>query len=240
MPLLKILPVRAPSRGASLGLALVLFASLLGTNGCISYDLTGIYVEPSGGACVYPGFTAQFTAYGTYTEGGHAMVTKNITDQASWKIDLPNLATVNSSGLVTTTGAAIGLTDVIASAQGEFGTVFSSAPLTVETDCVSSSGAVRTLSSIHILPQNQTLQSVGDTSELVAVGRFAIAPFSSDLTRQVAWESSNPRVATVSASGLLTAVGAGEATITARRTLSSGAIVTATEKVQVGSQSPQP
>ncbi len=226
-----------PSRLASLGLSLIVCAAMLGTNGCISYKLTGIYVEPSAGACIYPGFTAQFTAYGTYTESGHATVTKNITDQASWTVDLPNLATVNSSGLVTSTGTAIGITDIIASAPGEFGTVRSSAPLTVETNCVSSSGAVRTLSSIHILPANQNLLSAGDTSQFVAVGHFAIAPFSDDLTRQVTWQSSNPQVATVDAAGVVTAVGAGEATITARQTLSDGMMVTGTQKVQVDSGS---
>jgi hypothetical protein len=233
MQLRKTLLTCVPSRRASLGIGLFLLCSMFATDGCLSRSLTGIYIEPSGGACVYPGFTVQFQAYGTFTESGHATVTRNITNQASWKIDLPNLASVNSAGLVTTTGLAIGITNVIATAQGEFGIVRSSAPLTVEKTCVS--GAVaRTMSSLRILPGDQSFV-VGDTTQLLVVGHFTSEPLSEDVTRQVVFESSNPQVARVTAAGLVTATGEGQAIITAKQSMPDGMIVTSAQNVQVES-----
>jgi uncharacterized protein YjdB len=77
------------------------------------------------------------------------------------------------------------------------------------------------------------LSSIGDTSQLVAVGQYPIAPFSDDLTSQVTWKSSDPQVATVSAAGFVSATGAGETVITASRTTAKGTVVIATEKIQV-------
>jgi trimeric autotransporter adhesin len=224
-----------PMRRASLvGLGLIVFASMLGTEGCLTYKLTSLYVEPNGGACVPPGGTAQYTAYGTYTEGGHTNETKDLTDAVTWSTDLPELATVNSTGLALAATNSIGLTDVKASAEGEFGLIWASAPLTVSESCVSGSGAVRTLSAIRILPGDETLRSVGDTSQVVAVGRYSGQPVSENLTSKVTWASSDTRVATVTAGGLVTAAGAGDATITATRTSAVGTVVTATEKIHVG------
>lgn len=232
----KILPFCRPTRYTTLGLSLVVFASTLGTNGCLSRKLTGLYVEPSGGACLYPGFSAQFHAYGLYTEGGHATVTKDITTLATWSVDLPDLATVSSSGLVTTTGSAIGLTNVTATAQGEFGIVRGSAPITVKTTCAT--GAIRTPNALRVLPGDQNLVSPGDTSQLVAVAHYAGAPYSDNVTAKVTWQSSNPQVATVNAAGLVTAVGEGDTVITATRALGNGEVITSTEKIHVGGGSP--
>jgi hypothetical protein len=229
-------PLHLPSRYASLGLGVVVLASMFGTTGCMSRKLTGIFVEPSAGACLYPGFSVQFHAYGLYTEGGHATVTTDITDQATWFVDLPDLATVSSTGLVTTTGNGIGLTNVTAKAQGEFGVVQASAPLTIKTTCVS--GAVKT--PLLVLPGDQNLSSTGDTLQLVAVAHYAATPYSEDVTAKTRWESSNPQVANVNAAGLVTAVGEGDTVITATRALPNGSLITSTEKIHVGGgSSPQ-
>ena len=50
--------------------------------------------------------------------------------------------------------------------------------------------------------------------QMIATGRFSDTDYR-DLTSLAAWESSNPGVATVSATGLLTYVSDGETTITA-------------------------
>jgi trimeric autotransporter adhesin len=231
-----IFPVRMLSRPALAGLGLVVLISMFGVNGCVSYRLTGLYVEPSAGSCVPPGGTAQFTAYGTYTEGGHASKTENITDDVSWTTDLPELASVTSTGLATAANDFVGLTNVKATAQGEFGVVWDSAPLTVSTDCTTSSSAT-VLSGLKILPGDQKLGMIGDTTKLVAVGHYSTSPWSRDLSEQAKWTSSNPEVATVTAGGLVTAVGAGEATITATQTTERGTVVTDTVKVEVGGAS---
>jgi len=231
----KFVPVCLSPRVAFAGLGLMVFASTLGTEGCLSYKLTGLYVEPAG-ACIYPSpsFTAQFHAYGTYTEGGHAMVTKDITNIATWSDDLPTLATISPAGLATATGSGVGFTDVTASAQGEFGVVHASGVLNVKTDCVSATGAVRTLS---VVPRRQSL-TVGDSLQPLAVATSLRTMESSDVTGQVTWESSNPAVATVRG-GVITAVGAGDAVITASQALSDGTAVRTMENIQVTTEAAQ-
>ncbi|MEB0864172.1 Ig-like domain-containing protein [Citrobacter youngae] len=65
---------------------------------------------------------------------------------------------------------------------------------------------------------------VGDTTSLTAT----LAP--AGATDSVTWESSDPVVATVNASGVVTGVAAGTATITAKsRTFADTAIITVTE-----------
>jgi uncharacterized protein YjdB len=232
------LPFRVLSRPATAGLGLVVLISMFGVNGCVSYKLTGVYVEPSAGACISPGATAQYTAYGTYTESGHATKTQNISDQVTWASDIPWLASISSSGLVTATTEGIGTTYISASAPGEFGTVWGDAPFTVGTNCVpSSTSSPAVFTGVRILPGDQNLLSIGDTTQLVPVGHYPSAPWSRDLSQQAKWTSSNPEVATVAPDGLVTAVNAGKATVTATQTNERGEVVTATIKVTVGSSS---
>lgn len=231
----RILPRRLPVRAASIvGLGLLVFATMLGTDGCLTYKLNGIDLEPNAGACIAQGSTAQFTAYGIYTENNHANKTLDITDSVHWSTDLPELATVSSTGLATSSTTYLGLTNVKASTEGEFKLLWKTVPLTVSNNCLSGSGAVRRLSSMHLIPENETLRSVGDTTELVAVGLYSSEPLSGNLSGAVHWTSSDPGVAKVSPEGLVTAMGAGDATITATRTNELGSMVTATETIHVG------
>lgn len=229
-----ILPFRKLSRPAMAGLGLVVLTSMFGVNGCVSYKLTSLYVEPSGGACVSQGGTAQYTAYGVFTESGHASKTEDITDAVTWSSDLSEVGSVTSTGLVTASTTWTGNTDIKASAQGEFGLVWASAPFTVP--CASSSSPT-VITGLHILPGDPNLQSIGDTIKVVAVGRYSGAPWSRDLSEQATWTSSDPKVASVTPGGLVTANGAGEATITATHTTDTGAIVTNAIQVKVGGTS---
>ena len=72
------------------------------------------------------------------------------------------------------------------------------------------------LDSIQVTPTTQTL-AVGQTTQFTATGIYGNANHAStqNITDGVTWSSSTPSVATVSASGLATAVGAGTTTITA-------------------------
>src|SRR4051812_7674149 len=80
------------------------------------------------------------------------------------------------------------------------------------TGCSNPSG----LDSIQISPATQGL-AVGQTAQFSATGTYGNAKHLStqNVTTGVTWTSSAPSVATVSASGLTTAVGAGTTTITA-------------------------
>jgi len=59
--------------------------------------------------------------------------------------------------------------------------------------------------------------------QLGAIGRYSSGPGRA-LTNEVAWKSSNPEVATVSATGLLTNVGDGATTVTATYQAKSGSM----------------
>jgi hypothetical protein len=98
-------------------------------------ELVSISVQPGTetvGAANTPlsadlGFAVQLTAQGSYI---HPPVTKDITNQVTWASNTPQMFTVNSTGLLTATGAACGSTLV-------------SATVTTNADAsgVSSSGA---------------------------------------------------------------------------------------------------
>ena len=76
---------------------------------------------------------------------------------------------------------------------------------------------------ITVTPETASVD-VGDTTSLTAT----LAP--AGATDTVTWESSDPEVATVSASGVVTGVAAGTATITAKaRTFTDTATITVTE-----------
>jgi len=79
------------------------------------------------------------------------------------------------------------------------------------------------LDSVQVTPATQTL-SVGQTAQLKAVGTYGNANHSTtqDITSTVTWTSTVPAVATVNASGLATAVGAGTTAITASATSYNG------------------
>lgn len=72
------------------------------------------------------------------------------------------------------------------------------------------------LDSIQVSPASQSL-AVGQTAQLTATGTYGNSSHLStqNITSGVTWNSSSPAVATVSSSGMVTAVGAGTTTITA-------------------------
>jgi Big-like domain-containing protein len=217
-----------------LGVGLVVATSLFGGTGCgLSYSLTGIYVEPAvNSTCVYPGTTAQFTAYGTYTEGGHSVRIEDISNEVTWSEALPELATVSADGLATAAANFTGITSITATTTGEFGVLTSASSLQVSTQCSTSSTSVAHAFSLHIVPGNQTL-SVGQTLQPMAVATQNVSVRPTDLSRQSTWTSSDSRVATVDAHGVITAVGAGDAIITAQTRTSDGESVSATEAIHI-------
>lgn len=62
------------------------------------------------------GAQAQYTAYGRFI---HPDDTRDITTQVTWTTSIPEVATVDNKGLVTSTGMACGSTTVTATAGRE-------------------------------------------------------------------------------------------------------------------------
>lgn len=204
----------------------------------MSRSLTGLTIQPStGNTLVVPGVSAQFKAIGTYTESGHASVTQDITTQVTWSTVIPAVATVSSTGLAT--GVAPGTTSIIASIPGGFGNLTATSNIVVNAPASSGAGgsgtATRTLTSVTVIPGNQTLNVTGQSAQLIAMGSYSASPSSANLTTQVSWVSSDNSIAQVSAGGLVTATGTGTATISALATAPDGSVVSGSAAISVTS-----
>ncbi len=132
----------------------------------------------------------------------------------TWTSSSAAVATVNSTGLVTAQGA--GTATITATSEGQSGTATS----TVTQPIVP-------VASVGVSPTSLNL-TVGQTGQLTATPRDASG---NPLTgRVVTWTSSNAAIAIVSTTGLVTAQGAGTATITATSEGQSGtAAITGTQ-----------
>ena len=96
--------------------AVVLLSMVVALLSCArDQELVSIAIQPSSetfGATNIPvganaGATVQLRALGTYI---HPPVTKDVTAQSTWTSNTPDIATVNTSGLVTATGIGCGNT----------------------------------------------------------------------------------------------------------------------------------
>ena len=119
----------------------------------------------------------------------------------SWQSSAPAAATVSATGVVT--AVAPGTATITATSEGQSGT----ATITVPAPPPAS------VATVAVTPATPTV-AVGATQQLTATPRDAAG---TALTGRgpTTWASSNANVATVSAAGLVTAVGPGTATVTA-------------------------
>ncbi|MGA2511319.1 MAG: Ig-like domain-containing protein [Candidatus Acidiferrales bacterium] len=152
---------------------------------------------------VIAGQTQQLTAAANYSDGS----TTNVTSTATWSSSNTAVATVSSGGLVTSVAA--GQANISAVLSGVTG----SDALTVDA---------KAITSIAVTPATVTLIA-GQTQQLTATATATYNDGSTgDVTSTAAWSSSNIAIATVSASGLLTSVTAGQANISAAISGASG------------------
>ena len=136
---------------------------------------------------------------------GNTLTGRTVT----WSSAAPTLATVSSSGVVTT--IAPGSATIVATAEGQSG----SATLVVGT---TAPAAVATVS----LSAASTSMFVGQSQSIAVTLKDAQGNTLSG--RTIAWSSSNLGVMTVSPSGTVQAIGSGTATITATSEGKSGSI----------------
>jgi Bacterial Ig-like domain (group 2) len=92
------------------------------------------------------------------------------------------------------------------------------------------------LDSVRVTPATQSL-AVGQTAQLTATGTYGNANHAStqNLTSSVTWTSGTPSVATVSTSGVVTAVSAGSTIITASATGFAGPVNSTADVTVTGS-----
>ena len=159
--------------------------------------VASVAVSPASFALPYGG-TVQLSATVTATDGT-LLTDRNVT----WSTSNTAVGTVSRTGVVT--GVGTGVVRVAAAVDGKSGI----AEITIGSTQQSSPALV---SSVSVSPDKVTLSS-GDTLPLAAVLRAADG---TALTgRMVTWTTSNPEVITVSEKGVVRAVAAGLARVTA-------------------------
>jgi uncharacterized protein YjdB len=146
-------------------------------------------VSPSS---IVAGSTAQATAT-TRDASGNVLTGREV----AWSSSAPGIATVSASGVVT--GVAPGTATITATSENRSG----SATVTVTQVPVAS---------VSLTPTTATIDA-GGTVELTATARSASGQALTG--RTVTWATSNPAVAFISSSGVVTGIAPGTATITA-------------------------
>lgn len=106
----------------SLIVGLVLFLS-----GCANSSLVGMQITPTTELINGVGITVQYTAIGTFAQGNHPRTTQDITNEVTWKSNAPQVASISSTGLLTSVGQAYGNTIITASMNGFTGLITATA-----------------------------------------------------------------------------------------------------------------
>ena len=156
--------------------------------------LVSIAVTPANPS-IAKGTTQQFTATGTYSDSS----TQNITSSVTWVSSITSVATIAAGGLATS--VSTGTSNITAT----LGSVVSPAATLTVTSPV--------LVSIAVTPANPSIPK-GTTQQFTATGTYSDGSLS-DLTTSAAWSSSNPTVASVSATGLAATAAQGATTVSA-------------------------
>ena len=170
--------------------------------------ITGAVITPAAGESytIPVGGTVHLT--GSYAGTTTGTVTYSWAQSSTTNVSLSdtNIATTTVTGLVANTSTTITLT---------------------ATDDETPGASFQTTITINVTPMtisNPTLALTGGATQTLTTG---------NTTGTIGWTSSNNNVATVNSSGLVSAVGAGTATITATNTPASGTAQTATCVVTV-------
>lgn len=167
--------------------------------------LVSIAVGPTN-LSLRPGDFVQLSATGTFSDGSK----QDLTASATWSSVPTAVVTVGSTGLAT--AIASGVATVTATSGSISG-----------TDAIS----VASLVSIAVTPASPTIP-LGEKQQLSAIGTFSDGS-TENLTNIVAWSSSAAGTAPTTATGLVSALTMGTATITAQDGTISG-----TDLVTVG------
>jgi uncharacterized protein YjdB len=164
----------------------------------VAVAVASVAVTPAA-ATLHPGATQQLTAT-PKDASGNALAGRVV----SWGSGNTAVATVNASGLVT--AVAAGSATITATSETKSGT----AAVTVVNAPVASVVVTPAAATINVGAAQQFTAAPKDSAGNTLTGRT------------VTWGSGNTAVATVSASGLVTAVAAGSATITATSETKAG------------------
>lgn len=158
--------------------------------------------------------TQQLTVIANQADGG----VQDVTRTATYTSSDPAVATVDSNGVVTAVGGGTATITASYTPPGGGAALTDTSEITVTAAPVTS---------INVTPETATV-AVGATQQLTVTTNTG-----TDVTATATYTSSDPAIATVDASGLVTGVAAGNATITASYTPAGGAAVTDTSVITV-------
>ena len=175
--------------------------------------LTALVVTP-GSATVTVGATQALNVTGGFSDGS----TMNVTSTSTFASSAPTVATVSGAGVVTAVKAGVATITVRYPATGQTATATVTVPQPP-------------LVSISVTPTTATV-ATGATQALTVTATYSDAS-TATLTSGLAFVTSNPAIATVSAAGIVAGVAVGTATITARDT-ASGTLATSAITVSGG------
>lgn len=155
------------------------------------------------------GRSANLALVATLSNGQQASTT------AEWSVDPAGLVTVSQWGYVSTIANAPAGTAIVQASSGSIQATASvhvtSKPLTVQSVALSSAGLTL------YVPASDGVNTAGLPTSARLAGVVTMSDLST--TSAVTWSSSNQQVATVGPDGLVTAVGAGTAQLTAQAAL---------------------
>ncbi len=187
-------------------------AFFLTASGCGSFfpganDIASIQIAPQN-ASVAPGVQQQFTATATYGNNTTGDVTSSAN--TTWSTNPSSIATITNesggSGGGLLTGNALGTATV----EVKNGSATATTSVTVIT---------KTVTSVTIAPLTQTLSASGGANGPQTVQFTATATYQDGsmgtVTNTSTWNSLPSSVASISSTGLATAVAVGTATVTA-------------------------
>ena len=181
--------------------------------------LASLAVTPGTQTLAAVGNTARFLAIGTYNGG--TPLTQDLSRQVTWQSSDLTIAQVDATGLATGVGA--GQATITAVATSTDGSVVSASA----TIIVPAPALPRVVTSLTLSPSSQTLAATADTAQFTAIATYSSgSPATQDVTNLVSWRSSSAQIALVSPTGLVTGIGAGQATITAVASSNGSAVST--------------
>jgi len=154
-------------------------------------NLVTINVIPSS-LTLSMGDTKQLTVVANYSDGS----TQDVTNSATYTSSNPSVVTVSSGGLISAVNIGSATITV------DYGSKTAEVPVTVTA----------VVESLKVTPSSVSLPT-GRTQQLSVTANYSDGS-TQDVTNSASYNSSDPGVATVSSSGLVTAVGTGSATIT--------------------------
>jgi uncharacterized protein YjdB len=165
--------------------------------------LTSIAVTPAA-PTIAVGLTQQFTATATYSNG----TTANVSSTATWTSSSAAAATIGATGLAT--AVAAGSSTITAMVGGVSGTT----TLTV---------TAKAITSIAVTPTGVSF-AVGATEQFTATATYSDGS-TANITSTATWSTGNTSVATISSSGLATAVASGTSSVMAAESGVTGSVV---------------